>query len=702
MADITNKQLIDISSNFNADTKGDLQAGLTGLGKKMSPQERENTGYNTLSSEVNLDNYDGQALMDFFKKLFGLDKDNENSSSLTGTYEELSAALDESRGVINAGENIIEGLSKDPVEATEDNKLLGYKEKFEDLTKGTALEGFDSSKIKFKEEDGKFKVVLPKDLYAAYKNLGQEGQDDIVNGLKGYISQQKSSQDLQGGNVGVGEKNPTEEVPDNRSLMEKVDDVKTFSELKDLRNSNKDDLAILGRREREALKDNRSFSIAGEERNYNRYKAESAKEGTENGHYNQQIGGQNKLIQMWSDKHSELEGVDLLASELNDNKFGKIDIEDKTSGIGKLCAENKGLEELVGERNRLVGLREARIEKCDAIADNSLEYAKAKTTEQHHQSGYDKGRKSLESAVIDQGNLAHHFGFSKHKDRLHSVYGELENLAPDVNNRMTSQGLKDAIETAYANMTPENKVSMHKVDIFKVKLDENMLSGENGKAGAVVLMYAQNMPKVFSAMLSEKVGNEINGDNPSNTIFDSLDTMISHSDDLKAAKVNREEVRGQDGFKKRENIVTRAAESISDSVAEFSSGVSNNSKIGVQKTADAAISTVESINDGLAAAVKATGEAWDRAAEQYNEKSGNKFHENVKSEREQLLESLKGDKKGKADEETVQTGSLSKESSLESFSGIAEVMEDLKKNKNMKTDNSPEMQEGTKGKGNSR
>ncbi|MBL6664834.1 MAG: hypothetical protein ISQ34_03220 [Rickettsiales bacterium] len=605
-------------------------------------------------------------LQKFFEFIFGPEKKEKYD---IGTYEEFLVAATDGQAVeLTEVEGESPALSEGYHLPNDKNGLLGYKDKFSELTKEIeAFNGKSFDDVLFQQEGDKLKVVLPKELYDIYNgvSVSDEERTAISNGLREFIA---SARKKVGESLLPGSDTPN--TQDTRPITDRIGDA-DFDKLKQLRNG--EDFAISGRRQREALRGNRSYSIGDEEKEYNRYQDAIAREKSENGHFNQEIGGKNKLIQRWSDKYPE-SGVDFKAFLGHDSRFDAIDVGDRDQGIGKLYAENKDLKGLVDERNSLAGKRDKRIEKFKNVATNQLNYARAKTMEQYHQVGYDSGAKDLEKSVIEQGNLAHYFSASKHSDVLGSVAKEIANLAPDKENGMSANGLKECVETAYSNMSDEAKASMHKVDIFKVKLDSKTLG-----AGKQVLAYAQAMPKVFSAMLSEKVGGELGQEG--HPIVDALDKMREHSAKLGQAKKDREKKRSEETFKDRGNIATRTAQSVSDSMAEFSSGVSNNSKIASQKTWNAGVTAVHAAEE-FAKAVDNKIDEIGRAAERFSEsvdrgvtnaidsasnfaheKSGGKFHKLIEEEKGAILDKLKGDK-SVGDDSSVSTTDLSRESSV--------------------------------------
>ena len=610
------------------------------------------------------------AFMKFIERLFGA-KDKEGKSYVNGSLEDFNDAIN---GYIPVLDNVPEEVQSEVKleDQSESTLLKDYRQLLVGAAKDT-IQAFDNeewvSQIRFVEDGNKLKVVLPPELFSAYEayqgNLADGAENTFLQNFKGAVGERKEI----GAKTVETPQNTSEPEEDKRPITEQIGDA-DFDKLKALRSENSEEFAISGRRQREAFRGNRSYSISDEETEYNRYTDAVSREKSENGHYNQEIGGKNKLIQRWSDKHPE-SGVNFEELLGDDSRFEAININDQTQGIGKLCADNKDLKGLVDERNRLAGERDKRIEKFENVATNQLNYARAKTTEQYHQVGYDKGAEELENSVLKQGNLAHYFSASKHSDVFGTIAKEIENLAPDKNNGMSANGLKESVETAYNNMSDEAKASMHKVDIFKVKLDSKTLGG-----GKQVLAYAQAMPKVFSAMLSEKVGGELGQEG--HPIVDALGKMSEHSSELNKAKKDREEVRSEQAFKDRGNVATRTAESVSDSMAEFSSGVSDNSKIAGQKTWNAGATAVHAAED-FAKAVDNKIDEIGRAAERFSEsvdrgvtnaiesasdfaheKSGGKFHKSIEEEKGTILERLKSGK-GKGDNSSVSTEPLSRE-----------------------------------------
>ena len=699
---ITTEELLALSDIEQSGPNATKQ--LSDLANKFDLDDKKNTGFNDLygsftSQQFNFENRDS-LLMDFFKKLFGL----ENKSDYLDIEEsEFISRFDQKRNMVDFGDEVPENLQSVATSPSQENNLLQYKDNLVQSAVSQNLEGFDNeellNKIKFKEEGGKFKVVLPKELFESYSQYrascavnGQE--DEIISGLRKVISNNKGGVENEAEEVKTQISDLTDNSEDNeppKPWQERISEV-GFDGLNFIRQANSSELAVSGRRQREALLNNRSYSIADEEAAYNRHTAIVGIEESPEGHYNKQITGQNKLIQRWADKNGNSEELEDLLS--NDKRF------DKVEGLDALCEQNPSLKTLVDERNRLVGLREERISESKDIAENQLEYARAKTTEQYHQASYDNAAKSLEDAVIAQGNLAHYFSFNKHKDRFGSIEKEIEQLSSDNKLDLSVKGLQKAVDRAYDNMSVEDKASMHKVDIFKVKLDSKMLSSASDKgADDQVMLYAQKMPKVFSAILSQKVGSEIgeegNGVSDMNQI---LNTMAEHSDPLKEAKKSREEIRSEKDFKNRGNIGTRIGGAISDAAAEFSSGVENNSRIAGQKTVNAVAAAGKAIDnkvDEMATSYqnfsdsvgRKVTESIDAAADYTHEKTGGKFHADIEKQKQDIIERLKGSIRG--DDKTA---------SVSANSSVKEVKEALKENEGLQPDGSLEVpQKGNSG-----
>jgi len=137
-------------------------------------------------------------LATFFKKLFD-DKDG-----VTGSYDDFENKLDHQRGVVTIEpsqqqstqestlSNTVSETASGPAAAASSSAISDsdagkYKAGLVELTKVHDLNITQETDIKFKRENGKFKVVLPKAQYEAYNALAPEKKTEIVNGLVSTI-----------------------------------------------------------------------------------------------------------------------------------------------------------------------------------------------------------------------------------------------------------------------------------------------------------------------------------------------------------------------------------------------------------------------------------------------------------------------------------------------------------------------------------
>lgn len=451
-----------------------------------------------------------------------------------------------------------------------------------------------------------------------------------------------------------------------KSTRDQIRDAIDFGQLKSVKQSNKGEFGVSVLRQAATLAGGQRHSIVDEEKEFNRYNDAIEQEIGDNGHFNQEIRGTNGLIQRFADRHKGEEGVDKLKDMLSsDKKFSSINLDPDKGDVDKdikdLCDKNGDLRSLVDERNRLVGLREERVAGYKNIANAQLDYAKTKIGQEHAETAFEHDKqkfkdesKTLLSSVLKQSNSS---GRIKSADLTGGIWSEIKSFAQG---EETPKGLIEAVVKAFELMSGHdddkimgNLSSTKNANVFKIKLDKEFLGLSNNE-GDDIMRYAEKSPKLFVALLGEKVDCEFGGKEKS-PISDSLEKLDGLSSSLKEsykeldnARNLRSESRDK-AINSREYSVTRGARGASDMMAEAVSGASNISRAGVHDTETFFTETVPN-------AMEETGKAIDEIGKQFQGEmkkmgdfgnkviediSGATYQKKLSGEREEALSKMK-------------------------------------------------------------